>query len=394
MECYDVLILGNGFDLACGYKTSYAHFYKLLQLLDKDKNHFIDTAISILFENEEFNKISDNKKKEIASFYEHAQNNKNIFLEYFRKYNEVFDGWISFEKELLNIVKAFDSFFEKLKSYERGIGKYDCVCEFKSTAIENRVFRFINSCDFFTCETTPFIEAGTSVFRFVIPKLSNISPILWKTKVDIFISQFCEYLYEQLNGFTKLFGKFIMIVTDDVSSKYKINLQSNIIIDFNYSSINNKQLSCVAEASICHVNGYVKSKNNQPFNLIFGFDESEKIVNTDLYTMAKSNQRSDKNTEFNKITSLFENSFTMNQNWKIGVYGHSLDIADRNCLKLIFEQKKDCEIDIYYLDDIAKRSLIKNMQIILGQLNYAKKDMSGKIKYIKSNSILKENKDK
>ena len=106
MECYDVLILGNGFDLACGYKTSYAHFYKLLQLLDKDKNHFIDTAISILFENEEFNKISDNKKKEIASFYEHAQNNKNIFLEYFRKYNEVFDGWISFEKELLNIVEC------------------------------------------------------------------------------------------------------------------------------------------------------------------------------------------------------------------------------------------------------------------------------------------------
>ncbi len=84
----DVLILGNGFDLAHGLKTRYKDFLDYYFQKEKAKNFdgaFID-----------------------------SENLKNVWLYHFvNKQNQLGDKWIDLEEEIYNVIKKIDESIKK-----------------------------------------------------------------------------------------------------------------------------------------------------------------------------------------------------------------------------------------------------------------------------------------
>lgn len=103
-------IVGNGFDLALGAKTAYKDFYECL------KDCFQTISIDD-FKNEY---IHEDNEGLINTFYNIVSNNRdNYFINYFLNYEVIFGNWVSFEKELTKIIKAFDNLITSLNSHDK-----------------------------------------------------------------------------------------------------------------------------------------------------------------------------------------------------------------------------------------------------------------------------------
>lgn len=91
----NILVIGNGFDLAHGMHTKYEHFIDYI----KTNSYISDTTLSENFRSEFTNIISSNG-----------------FIKYFLDYNRVVPGWVDFEHEILNITHQFTYFFDNYPS--------------------------------------------------------------------------------------------------------------------------------------------------------------------------------------------------------------------------------------------------------------------------------------
>lgn len=151
MTDYDLLIVGNGFDIACGYKTSYQNLYELMKAAsEKDEQEFY-----AYFERENPNiELETAKSRGLSIFYNEISRTlkSNIFINYFLAYNTVFESWVAFETELTNIINAFDNFFEALKKYMPRNSVYDFVYTVIPNSIDEIVFSLIKECSYFSQE--------------------------------------------------------------------------------------------------------------------------------------------------------------------------------------------------------------------------------------------------
>lgn len=151
MTDYDLLIVGNGFDIACGYKTSYQNLYELMKAAsEKDEQEFY-----AYFERENPNiELETAKSRGLSIFYNEISSTlkSNIFINYFLAYNTVFESWVAFETELTNIINAFDNFFEALKKYMPRNSVYDFVYTVIPNSIDEIVFSLIKECSYFSQE--------------------------------------------------------------------------------------------------------------------------------------------------------------------------------------------------------------------------------------------------
>ena len=107
IESESLMIVGNGFDLNLGAKTSYKHFYECL------KKCYNSADLS------EFSTYYQNSKNanSVKTFYECVKNETdNYFVNYFLNYETIFGSWVSFENELSKIVSSFDMMVSFLDS--------------------------------------------------------------------------------------------------------------------------------------------------------------------------------------------------------------------------------------------------------------------------------------
>lgn len=351
-----ILILGNGFDIAMGRKTKYTDFIEfekqlfsnpdeeLLKFL-KDKNIRIEEYRDNLY----LKFINANKDKlgENWSNLEIMISQLSDAIMYFKENNEVLfkvattgRNWlleenISNEKNYRSKLYIADMFLSLF--HEKGWSSLE-----REVALDKLNNEFIRQLDF-------LIEL-----------------------LEIYLS-YLDYLDFEVRE-TEASSTALDAISD---------LSNSYIINFNYTNTSGHLFGSSKENThFIHGRIDLERTLSRINTMVFGIEDKENDVNIDLIPYQKYYQRVVKETgtkfeEFFKPKYKYSNEGVSKlQLTNIIIYGHSVDPLDKEIFQKCFELvEAESEQNIMYLyrfiftyfDESAKRSIIKNLAIILGK---------------------------
>lgn len=341
----DILIIGNGFDLAHGLKTSYKDFLNYCENLSLDDD----------FRN-------------------------NLWLKHFMtKQKKLGDTWIDLETEIYKVIKKINSTDAMSNS---GIVA-NLLPKRLTVSKKSMQFDFSNITNFLMQSNyDPVVGEREYVSEFYT-KITDDFHVYLKTSKG-----FVNFLFDQLRDFTKAFESYLIENINLNSSPYMLNLSSNNtnrpiclnIISFNYTNIceafyhgkfNN---DCEYNIKTVYIHGKANA-NADECNLVLGTDSFDRVINKDdkklsvnLNVFQKHNQRHKYGT-IEAYQDFLKKMTDPRQiiNPVFHVIGHSLDKTDHNVLKHIFTANKNSLIYIYYHDEAAQEKLINNITNIIGE---------------------------
>ena len=363
-----ILILGNGFDIAMGRKTKYTDFIefekqlfsnpdeKLLEFL-KVKNLCIEKYrdnLYLKFINENKGTLGDNWSNLETMISQLAD-----AIMYFKENNDLLFKvattgriWL-LEEELLqeknyrSKLYIADMFFSLF--HEKGWGSLE-----REVALEKLNNEFINQLDLLI-ELLEIYLSYLDYLDFDIRRIEASSTALDAIS-DLSNSSVLNFNYTNTSGY--LFG------TSEEKTHF---IHGRIDLDRTFNRIN---------------------------TMVFGIEDKENNVNSDLIPYQKYYQRVVKETgtkfeDFFKPVYEYLNvgiakSFPKN----IIIFGHSVDPLDKEifqkCFALAENGKYDYRFVFTYFDEPAKRSIVKNLAIILGKEKLIELTGKQKIVFIKS----------
>lgn len=397
MTDYDVLLLGNGFDLYHKFPTRYLDFLIVCHFLKEKYDDSMDTVGKVLHEvcKEKHKKICESyiahknvydkttlDKEATTTLIEKAK--KNIWFSYLYSCYNKDVGWIDFENEIEKVVSVF-RYIKNIhgKRYSRMsfgdnefayfcLGKFNFFHEEKSDGMGGRY------------------SEVKSEFLLEDPPKSRI------TKVDF--DKIINSLFDQLRELADMLRIYLSLFIDNVTevlSKEKISLadfSANHVISFNYT--NTPELLYDQKNNIAHIHGNTKK------NIVLG-------INSDMYDEIRSNQYD----EFSKIDVSFlkfkkyyqrillgsdlkyleiKNTIINNRNrfhkkMKLIVFGHSLDETDKDMIMDLFELAD--EIAICSPDNDAISLHIRNLVKIFGKKEFERIRYEKKLVFFKKAEV-------
>lgn len=330
----DILVIGNGFDLAHGLKTTYKDFLLACQ---KDK-------------------LPD-------EFKDFCQN--NVWLKHFIiKQKDLEDTWIDLEKE---IYSAIHSLHNRSWFYNDTWAPHKIIyhAEEMNCTLEN--------IDSFSKDTSEDYITGRRNYRIIHSKNKPFYLIFFKNKKGV-----TNFLYDQLREFTYAFEYYldkIVLAKLGNKSKYILSLQSRCkslsILSFNYTDTCERLYRKDFAIKTYYVHGKINCSNNT-CKLVLGthsFDNKPQNENPrsaipyEFNVFRKHNQR-------HKYGTIEAYQELLNELQKSGkpifhVIGHSLDETDKKILKHLFITNKNAIINIYYHDEEAQENYINNITEII-----------------------------
>ena len=348
-----ILILGNGFDIAMGRKTKYTDFIEfekqvfsnpdeeLLEFL-KDKNIRIEEYkdnLYLKFINENRDRLGENWSNLEIMISQLAD-----AIMYFKKNSDVlfactgYADYYEFDKNLPNI-SNYNAKHYLVKIIEEKIDKVE----------------FDNS------EKELLIESLNNIF---IKELDLLIELL-----EIYLS-YLDYLDFEVREI-----EVRPTALDAIS-----DLSNSYVLNFNYTNTSAYLLGTIEERThFIHGQIDLERTFSGVNTLVFGIEDKENDVNSDLIPYQKYYQRVVKETG-NDFENFFKRTFydvddefgsQLPNSKNIIVFGHSVDPLDKEifqkCFALAENGRYDYRFIFTYYDDAAKRSIIKNLAIILGK---------------------------
>lgn len=361
-----ILMIGNGFDKANGLPTTYKEF---LDFCEKAEKIYIEESLDTF--NDEFKKkyldpwdgndrlkdllndafisksyAGSNITTKSASLDELFDCiNGNIWYKYFKHISLNGHNWIDFETEITKVIKEFDD-LKKKKIRSETVG-YDIKILEYYTDFEPK--DFVNV--WMITSKQPEIPREK--------RTNRSAKDITKEEIECFVN----ILYKHLNQITRALeiylSSFVSQITpaivQDISEQ-----QFDYILSFNYTNTFEKHYkkSMSKDAQICYIHGKADpSASVDTCNLVLGIDEylrkNEKNTNLDFLAFKKFYQRIIKQTdnsysvwldsihERNKIGTTFAEDFELH------IFGHSLDVTDKDILKG-FILNDNVQTKIYY----------------------------------------------
>lgn len=322
------LVIGNGYDLHCGLKSSYADFF----MRDADKNNY-------------FNKWLDEFKEKIS-------------LNAFTTEQSKEDVWVEFKSiDELNIWDLF--FYIETKTTNQNNKEAWLWCD-----IETVMYNSLKSYDSRECNTNLF--RWEHVYKAITKKMPKefkfwkiyvmAKVILEKRNMEKFknIDEFYYYILDELNQFEKEFGMFIdkkrylysnfllKIPNTDFEKRSKMTLQELCNVDnlvsidsFNYDDIGDENLNKILH----NINGNLE-------NPIFGIDSNLCRASDPRFIFTKTNRR----MELEMINFECQKDIAFDN---VIVYGHSLSSNDYSYFFPL-------------LDKLEMTNFLSNKKIIFG----------------------------
>lgn len=344
----NILIIGNGFDLACGLKTKYTDF------LDRCKS-------------EDFKKGNN-----LGS---------NIWCWYFLKLQEknlTGENWIDFESEISTIIKSLDEASENL----------DNTIEFATNSL--------------------FKDNSAGIFRNKLEIFNNLltSNIIEYEKANT-LRLFRTRLFGDLQKLIMALEIYLLEIEQEEIQVPQVlkDIDPIKILSFNYTHTSGKIYNDMEE-SVCYIHGECRENSTIDSNdMVLGIDEywkdEKKNSNTNYVIFKKYVQRIQKNS-YVDILKFFNNRSDKKMRmtsekcneynfYDIHIYGHSLDITDNDILKIIFDIETN--IKIYHLDKPTQGAYIANVVKIIGKDKLIERVNNGTIKFIEI-EINKESEEK
>ena len=324
----NILVIGNGFDLAHGRKTKYSDF---LEWICNPNSEITDNNPSLLAEF----RFPDYEKSSLMTYLISCYKNKSRI-----------NTWIDLELELKVFIHNLDSLINSLneRDYSTTVNIYnitDCSVNVSNTFLINQL---------------------VSIFELDSPGAKLINEyidIWWKIdKQKIF-----ETIQNELIKLSQMLEFYLVdvepLLSGTISKRSDIvDINPSYVISFNYTDTIQEYYGVKSE-DICYIHGKIKENN-----LVLGYDDSD--GETSDLQFKKYYQRLIYNTNkidfrrFRDIDVFGDAGYS-----DIYFFGHSLDVSDKDILfKILMLRNK---IYIYYKDDEDKNRKIKNLISIIGK---------------------------
>lgn len=396
MSRNNVVILGNGFDISLGLKTSYADFIKFIDKFTEsviqqskktnnagdnswtfEKNYIdiIENTFGIL--NNPKEKRYDKELYEMKELFlryfhtyqafEAISNNAFIkYLKFLQKKSDIYEtNWNNIERAIMELAEAVEYLIENVgqknvKDFLYNQMATDTLIPFKSFS-NYLAFYFIREHFEFPLENS--IDYSDSA------PIKNINKQLLEELEYLTLLLEFYLIYVQKRQFSTIQSTEFTNFLKDIGNKK--------IITFNYTQTAEEIFKELKSDDIHHIHGRVRtgeySSSNKNNNMIFGIEDKEVTeINTNVIGYQKFYQRIVKQTG-SKYESFFGSELENITN--VIIFGHSVDPVDKEIFDNIFRisridnnsSVKNPRFIVVYHDEQAKREITKNLAIILGK---------------------------
>lgn len=374
-----ILILGNGFDIAMGRKTKYTDF------IDFEKQLFSNPNEDLL----EFLKV---KNIRIEKYKD------NLYLKFINENKATLgDNWSNLEIMISQLADAIMYFKENndLIFKVTITGQTGLLDEKLSKEKNYRSKLYISDLFFLLFHKKVW---GSLEREVAMEKLNNE----FINQLDLLIELLEIYLsYRDFLDFKVIEIKSKPTALDAIS-----DLSNSSVLNFNYTNTS-RYLFGTSEKRTHFIHGRIDlirtfSRIN---TMVFGIEDKENDVNSDLIPYQKYYQRVVKETG-NDFEKFFKRTFydiddefgsQLPNSKNIIVFGHSVDPLDKEifqkCFALAENGKYDYRFIFTYFNDLAKRSIIKNLAIILGKEKLIELTGKRNIVFVKSDDKDRMNKE-
>lgn len=358
----DILIIGNGFDIAHGLKTKYSDFLEYcVRQLKRPLSY----------------KPSD-------AFF------TNMWIRHFLNVQQQLgDTWIDLEEEIYNVVKHIAKFpITNAQNYNSQL-----TIDFND--IRFNFYKF----DKYTMEVFGRYKVGPSGYaRFDEHNCISYHVYFSNSKSVI------NFLYDQLRQFTILFEEYLLeevLTSLEEKSMYQLSLRTIGInkgnkdvhvLSFNYTDTCERLYKhkfntyCDIKIKPVYVHGKAEKGNT---NLVLGThsfynyhpNQINEAISVDFNIFKKHNQRH----KYGTIEAYQELHRKIKKSRSAPVFhiiGHSLDSTDKNILKHILLANSDSIINIYYHNEEAQERLMHKIDSIIGE-----NEVMSKVRFIHQHDI-------
>ena len=342
----NILIIGNGFDLAHGFPTSYKDFLDFITAFKKFKEYKINREIHI--DNNIFSSYLDNLYTEKRTLFDELSNliENNSWIKHFEQ-TSIKNQWVDFEKEISEVIQIFDKIRKLTEKRNLTDGPLGDISNHEKRKL-----------DAFEYDIVQIMSEGISDNRKkLLYDLNRLTHCL-----EIYLSDYVE-------------NKSVDFLLPDIQA-----LQVDHVLSFNYTHTYEKIYQKAKNHKIEY--DYIHGDTNvdhtlESCNLILGIDEYQKGYEKDLDNVfiefKKFYQRIYKRTGckyidwiggINEHDQLMVPAIEDPNN--IYIFGHSLDITDGDILSKLINMP-NTKITIYYHDKEALSKYIQNLVKILGE---------------------------
>lgn len=371
----NILLIGNGFDLAHKLPTAYKDFLEFCE-----KTRYIYTFNDQASVDEYVEKHLQNWKmqepiKEVLrnAFYKRECNRKyyenreddlqvktpntalneiythikdNVWLDYFlNRYKKMGQNWIDFESEISKVIQALDD------------ARYQFECGGSLSGVEKNKVEILLA----------ILKVSGTTMKTAYGSLDEIDHFTGHLNREL------ERLIRALEIYIAEFVRKIEVLYKNPDIE-KLNLDH--ILSFNYSDTYERIYGNGRQMKYDYIHGRADiNKNILTSNLVLGIDEylddARKDKELEFLTFKKFYQRiykSTGNTYLNWLNTIKKNDFQVHN---LYIFGHSLDVTDKDILKMfICNDNIQTKIFYYRNDKDDKRELgklIKNLILMMGQ---------------------------
>ena len=364
-----ILILGNGFDIAMDRKTKYTDF------IEFEKQLFSNPDEKLL----EFLKV----KNLCVDKYR-----DNLYLKFINENKGTLgDNWSNLEIMISQLADAI-MYFKENNDLIFKVATTGRIWLLEEKLLQEKNYRSkLYIADMFF---SLFHEKGWSSLEreVALDKLNNE----FIRQLDLLIELLEIYLsYIDFLDFEVRNIKSKPTALDAIS-----DLSNSSVLNFNYTNTSG-YLFGTSEEKTHFIHGRIDLDRtfNRINTMVFGIEDKENDVNSDLIPYQKYYQRVVKETG-NKFEEFFRQTIQFPDNdfegyitsKNIIIFGHSVDPLDKEIFQKCFELAKKGEYPyrfiFTYYDESAKRSIIKNLAIILGKEKLVELTGKRNVVFIKS----------
>ena len=396
-----IILIGNGFDLAHGMKTSYRQFID--DYWDKCIKETLKLGVNIKYENDEiiiesrpmvqiptdsYKEFSKELKKhrkpiffknkffQIISDNSHLQNWVDIENEYYyllkRTFNNISSSTYGFDVKTLNLdfASVKNKLIEYLKNVETNFNEnLDSNFLRTKNIIGHKIYHPFKLKDFSESSLNQKAEIEYNLIKKDLEALADEQI----TMDDL--NEYKRRLIQRIDTKKPLAEIRKLLQSDSAINYFDLIPDQTIFLNFNYTftdkiynnprefdQFNDNRYSSVKSI---HIHGTTDRLDNNP--VIFGFgdelDDDYKSIEKFNYNNYLVNIKSINHLQTDNYKNLLE--YINSGDFQIFIFGHSCGISDRTLLNTIFEHENCASIKLFYhqkTEDIDNYSdIIRNI---------------------------------
>lgn len=374
----NILVIGNGFDLAHGLPTKYEHFLEFVKVIGQViKVHDKESLNSI-----EWGNINSQIKKLIEKNMGNVRNNllsqkqiwsellvDNFWIDYFLQcdmYQK--ENWIDFESEISRVIQSIDNDM-KQKGVDENIVVSELPVPFLSEKFLNDYESLEQERDMCASEEIRKMEEKEGE-RWSIGKssdylkeyienhpLENLKEEITYKKLIVRLENDLDKLIRALEIYL---AEYVNVINDTEECKAIQEVNPDCVLSFNYSNTYERLYGNAKKIEYNYIHGKAEINNTvESNNMVLGIDEylEPERMNNEIGFIAfkKYYQRIYKGTgceyrdwiyKMKESAKSFELKlrkeypiqipfikFTNDERHKLYIFGHSLDITDQDILR-------------------------------------------------------------